>query len=65
VPFLCFFPSPAVFWLTLSAPVLYWSGLPDSLLGASVQYVPFAFLLIMENLKLFTPKEAPNGRAFA
>lgn len=65
IPFLCFFPSPAVFWLTLSATALYRVGWPPSLIGASIQYVPFAVLLIIENLKLFNPKEAPDGRALA
>ena len=45
VPFLCFFPKPSVFWLTLSATALYRVGWPPSLLGASVQYAPFAALL--------------------
>ncbi len=65
VPFLCFFPSPSVFWLTLSATSLYRVGWPPSLFGASIQYVPFAVLLILEHLKLFKPKEAPDGRALA
>jgi alpha-1,6-mannosyltransferase len=65
IPFLCFFPSPAVFWLTLSATALYRVGWPPTLIGTSVQYVPFAVLLIIENSKLFNPKEAPDGRALA
>jgi alpha-1,6-mannosyltransferase len=65
VPFLCFFPSPAVFWLTLSATALYRLGWPPSLIGASVQYLPFAVLLGLENSKIFKPKEAPDGHALA
>ena len=65
VPFLCFFPKPSVFWLTLSATALYRSGWPPSLLGASIQYAPFAALLILENLKLFNEKEASRERALA
>ena len=65
VPFLCFFPRPSVFWLTLSATALYRLQWPTSLIGASVQYAPFAALLILENLKLFREKEASNERALA
>lgn len=65
IPFLCFFPSPAAFWLTLSATALYRVGWPVGLLGMSVQYVPFAILLILENVKRFSLKEAPDERAIA
>ncbi len=66
VPFLCFFPRPSVFWLTLSAPMLYRTNFwPPSIAEFSLQYVPFAILLAAENLKLFAPKEAPDGRAVA
>ncbi len=65
VPFLCFFPRPSVFWLTLTAPALYRLGWPPSLLGASVQYAPFAVLLIIENLVPFSRKEPTHERALA
>lgn len=65
VPFLCFFPRPSAFWLTLSATALYRLQWPPSLVGASVQYAPFAALLILENLKLFREKEPSNERALA
>ena len=65
VPFLCFYPKPSVFWLTLSATALYRAGWPPSLLGASIQYAPFAALLMFENLKPFSEKEAPHERALA
>ena len=65
VPFLCFFPKPSVVWLTLSATALYRAGWPPSLFGASVLYAPFAALLILENLKLFSEKEASRERALA
>jgi alpha-1,6-mannosyltransferase len=65
VPFLCFFPRPSVFWLTLSAAWLYRAGWPPSVLGASIQYIPFTVLLALENLRLTNPKEAPDGRAVA
>ena len=65
VPFLCFYPKPSVFWLTLSATALYRSGWPPSLLGASIQYAPFGALLILENLKPFSEKEASHERAVA
>ena len=65
IPFLCFYPHPSAFWLTLSATALYRVGWPPSILGASVMYVPFALLLILENLKRFQPEEAPHGRALA
>jgi alpha-1,6-mannosyltransferase len=63
VPFLCFFPRPAVFWLTLSAPLLYPLAWPPTVAGFSIEYVPFAVLLAAENLKLLNAKEAPHGRA--
>ena len=65
VPFLCFFPKPSVFWLTLSATALYRLEWPITLLGASIQYAPFAALLILENLKLFSVKEASHEHARA
>ena len=65
VPFLCFYPWPSVFWLTFSATALYRLQWPPSILGASVQYVPFAALLILENLNLFSEKEARDERALA
>ncbi len=65
VPFLCFCPKPSVFWLTLSAPALYRLGWPPSILGASVQYAPFAVLLIIENLVPFSRKETTHERALA
>ncbi len=66
VPFLCFFPRPSVFWLTLSAPVLYRTAhWPPGIADFSIQYVPFAILLAAENLKLFKIKETPDGRAIA
>ncbi len=64
-PFLCFSPKPSVFWLTLSAPALYRVGWPPSLLGASVQYAPFAALLLFENFALISRKEASHERALA
>jgi alpha-1,6-mannosyltransferase len=64
VHFLCFFPKPSVFWLTLSAPILYRAGWPAALEGQSILYVPFAVLFIVENFRL-THKEAPVGRAVA
>jgi hypothetical protein len=65
VPFLSFFPRPSVFWLTLSATAVYRSGWPPSILAASIQYVPFAVLFAVENLRLTHPKEAPDERAVA
>jgi hypothetical protein len=65
IPFLCFFPSLAVYWLTLSASMLYCVGWPIGTLGASVLYVPFAALLIFEQLKPFAAKDSSNGRAIA
>jgi hypothetical protein len=64
VPFLCFFPKPSVFWLTLSAPILYRAGWPVAFAGQSILYVPFAVLLAVENFRP-VQKEAPVGRAVA
>ncbi|MGC2629816.1 MAG: glycosyltransferase 87 family protein [Rhodomicrobium sp.] len=66
VPFLCFFPRPSVFWLTLSAPALYRTNFwPPSVAEFSLEYVPFAILLVAENLRLFVPKEVHDERAAA
>ncbi|WP_088346739.1 MULTISPECIES: glycosyltransferase 87 family protein [Rhodomicrobium] len=65
IPLLCFTPSLAVLYLTLSASALYWLGWPPSIAGAAVVYAPFLILLVMENLKIFSPKEARRGRAIA
>src|SRR5208337_2062182 len=66
VPFLCFFPKPSVFWLTLSAPILYrTASWPPGIADFSIQYVPFAILLAAENLNVFNAKEEPDGRAVA
>ncbi len=64
VPFLCFFPKPSVFWLTLSAPILYRAGWPAGFAGQSILYVPFAVLFAIENFRPID-KEAPDGRAVA
>ncbi len=76
VPFLCFFPRPSVFWLTLSAPLLYHTASwPPSVADFSIQYVPFAVLLAAEQLRsssakrdsaakeFLDAKEAPDERA--
>lgn len=65
VPFLCFFPSPAVFWLTLSAPAMYLLPWPPTVLGASVLYLPFAVLSALEHWKILKFEEAPDGHAIA
>ena len=65
IPFLCFTPSLAVLYLTLSACALYRLGWPPSLTGAAVMYGPFLMLLIIENLKAFSQKEARHGSAVA
>jgi len=64
VPFLCFFPKPSVFWLTLCAPILYRAGWPVGFIGQGILYVPFALLFAAETFRV-TPKEAPVGRAIA
>jgi hypothetical protein len=65
VPFLCFYPWPSVFWLTLSSTALYRLGWPPSLLGASVQYLPFAVLITVELLNRSHVKEAQDEHAIA
>ncbi|MGA7327990.1 MAG: glycosyltransferase family 87 protein [Rhodomicrobium sp.] len=65
VPFLCFFPRPSVFWLTLSSTALYLGNWPLGIADMSILYVPFAVLLVAENLRLNTSKEQPDGRAIA
>jgi alpha-1,6-mannosyltransferase len=65
VPFFCFFPRPSVFQPSLSATWLYRAGWPPSVLGTSIQYLPFAFLFTVESLRLTHPKETPDERAVA
>ena len=65
VPFLCFTPSLAVLYLTLSASALYRLGWPPSLQGAGLMYGPFLVALIIENLKAFSQKETRRDRAIA
>jgi alpha-1,6-mannosyltransferase len=54
VPFLCFFQSAAVLYLTIAAAALYRVGWPPNLVGAALIYVPFFLLLIVENSRLFS-----------
>jgi alpha-1,6-mannosyltransferase len=65
IPFLCFTPSLAVLYLTVSASALYRLGWPPSLHGAAVMYGPFLLLLFVEHLKAFSQKEAHRGSAVA
>jgi alpha-1,6-mannosyltransferase len=62
IPFLCFFPSAAVLYLTLAAVALYRVGWPPSLMGAAFLYVPFFLLLLIENSRLFAVKEISDER---
>lgn len=48
VPFLVFVPSPAVFWLTASVPILEQIEWPDDFNLASIIYIPFLLLLALE-----------------
>ncbi len=52
VPFLCFTPSPSVFYLTIASFVLYWTWLgdsPDQMFSMnSVIYPPFLLIAIIE-----------------
>ena len=41
MPFLAFFPSPAVFWLTAAVPLLEQIEWPDDFNLASIIYLPF------------------------
>jgi hypothetical protein len=51
IPFLCFFQSAAVLYLTLSAAALYRVGWPPDLIGAAVTYGVFFALLAIESRK--------------
>lgn len=63
VPFLCFFRSAAVLYLTISAAALYRVGWPPDLVGAAVTYGVFFLLLAIENRAWFTAgREAPAQR---
>jgi alpha-1,6-mannosyltransferase len=48
VPFLCFYPSAAVIYLTCAASFLYLAHWPPSLSDGLVMYGPFAAILIAE-----------------
>ena len=48
VPFLVFVPSPAVFWLTASVPLLEQIEWPDDFKLASIIYLPFVVMLALE-----------------
>jgi hypothetical protein len=63
IPFLCFYPSLAVLWLTVSATALYRVGWPPSLAGAAILYGPFTILLALENMKHLFRKESRHGNA--
>jgi hypothetical protein len=65
IPFLCFTPSLAVLYLTLSASATYQLGWPPSLQGAAVMYGPFVLLLTFEFMKAFSQKEARGDGAVA
>ena len=48
VPFLAFFPSPAVFWLVAAVPFLEQIEWPDDYDLASIIYVPFLLLVAVQ-----------------
>ncbi|MDZ4791919.1 MAG: glycosyltransferase 87 family protein [Hyphomicrobiales bacterium] len=62
-PFLVFYPSPAVLYVTLAAGLLYRLGWPPDVARASILYGPFALLLVWEFYRRFTIKEAHNDSA--
>jgi alpha-1,6-mannosyltransferase len=62
IPFLCFFASPAVLYLTLSSVALYRVGWPPSVTGAAFLYVPFFILLVLENIKPSNVGEMSDDR---
>lgn len=61
-PFLVFYPSPAVLWVTLGAALLYRLGWPPDAWRASVLYGPFTVLMIYEIYRRIA-KEAHHDRA--
>jgi hypothetical protein len=63
IPFLCFSLSPSVLYLTLAAPALYRVGWPPILLGATLLYLPFLLLLVIEIARPVTLKEFAHERA--
>jgi alpha-1,6-mannosyltransferase len=65
VPFLCFAPSPALLYLTVSACAAYRLGWPPSPAGAAVMYGPFLMFLTLEYWNAFSQKEARRGSAVA
>ncbi len=48
VPFLVFYASPAVFWLTAAVPLFEQIEWPEDFASASVIYIPFLLLLALE-----------------
>jgi alpha-1,6-mannosyltransferase len=65
VPFLCFTPSPALLYLTVSACATYRLGWPPDPAGAAVMYAPFLVALAIEHRNVFSQKEARRESAVA
>ncbi len=66
VPFLVFFPSPAVFWLTAAVPLLEQVEWPDDFDLASIIYLPFLLMLALElALWVFRSTRRHHGNAVA
>ncbi len=66
VPFLCFYPVPAVLWLTIGASYLHFLYWAPTLAQGAVLYGPFFALLAGEPLyRRFIKKEFAHGRVAA
>ncbi len=64
-PFLVFYPSPAVLYVTLAAGMLYRLGWPPDVARASILYGPFTLLLLWEFYRGVTIKEAQHDSAIS
>ena len=63
VPFLVFFQSPAVLWLTAAAPFLEPIEWPDDFNPASMIYIPFLILVSLEiALRVFKATRRHHGK---
>ena len=63
VPFLCFYPSVAVFWLTCAATFMNNLHWPNQVEGGSVVFLPFFALAAVELSLLLRTRKESHGHA--
>ena len=63
VPFLCFYPSAAVLWLTCAATFMNNLEWPNLVGGGSIVFLPFFILAIAEGALVFARRRTGGGAA--